>query len=150
MTVSEETTVIGRSMEIRGELSGTNDLLIDGEVEGVIRLSGARLTVGSAGRVRATIVAKEVLILGSVEGEIRSTGRVELRSGSKFVGEIFAARIAIEDGAVLCGQLDPAGASEPPREMKGSVSKKISLLQEKLDEWLVEPAEAGTGLKGTA
>ena len=113
MMPSEGATVIGRSMKINGELTGTGDLLVDGEVEGTIRLAAARLTVRTEGRVKATIVAQDVVVLGHVEGEIRATGRVELRDGAVVLGDIFSTRLAIEDGATLRGSVDPSKAGDP-------------------------------------
>ena len=100
-------------MKINGEVTGTGDLLVDGEVEGTIRLAAARLTVRTEGRVKAAIVAQDVVVLGQVEGEIRATGRVELRDGAVVLGNIFATRLAIEDGATLRGSVDPSKAGDP-------------------------------------
>ena len=113
MIPTEGATVIGRETKFRGEISGTTDLLIDGEVDGTIRLSAARVTVRAEGRVRATISAQDVTIVGHIEGEIRATGRVELRDGAVVVGDICAARFSIEEGATLRGGVDPSRASEP-------------------------------------
>jgi cytoskeletal protein CcmA (bactofilin family) len=100
-------------MKINGELTGSGDLLVDGEVDGTIRLAAARLTVRTEGRVKATIVAQDVVVLGHVEGEIRATGRVELRDGSVVLGDVFSVRLAIEDGATLRGGVDPSKAGDP-------------------------------------
>jgi cytoskeletal protein CcmA (bactofilin family) len=113
MIPTEGATVIGREIKFRGEISGSTDLLIDGEVDGVIRLPGARLTVGAEGRVHATIMAQDVVIVGHVEGEIRATGRVELRNGAVVLGDICATRLSIEEGATLRGGVDPSRANEP-------------------------------------
>ena len=112
MIPTEGATVIGREIKFRGEISGSTDLLIDGEVDGVIRLTAARLTVRADGRVRATIVAQDVVVMGLIEGEIRATGRVELRDGAVVLGDVFAARLSIEEGATLRGVVDPSRASE--------------------------------------
>ncbi len=113
MMPTEGATVIGRSMKINGELTGSGDLLVDGEVEGTIRLAASRLTVRTDGRVKATIVAQDVVVLGHVEGEIRATGRVELRDGAVVLGNVFSTRLAIEDGATLRGGVDPSKAGDP-------------------------------------
>ena len=118
MMPSESASVIGRSMKIKGELSGSGDLLIDGEVEGTIKLSEARLTVRPDGRVRAALEVPDVVVLGLVEGEVRATGRLELRSGSTMLGDLFAARLSIEDGATVLGGVDPTKASEPLSESR--------------------------------
>lgn len=116
MIQNDGATVIGREIKFRGEISGSTDLLIDGEVDGVIRLTAARLTVRADGRVRATIVAQDVVVMGLIEGEIRATGRVELRDGAIVLGNIFAARLSIEEGSTLRGIVDPARATEPIAE----------------------------------
>jgi len=113
MKPGESSTVIGPLTKIRGEISGTEDLLVDGEVEGVIRLEGACLTVRPEGRVKATILAQDVVVLGYVEGEIRAVGLVHLRGIAVVQGDVFAARLSIEDGATLRGNADPSKASEP-------------------------------------
>jgi cytoskeletal protein CcmA (bactofilin family) len=140
MPIGEDVTIVGRSMEIRGEIAGEDDLQIDGAVEGTIRLNGAKLTIGATGRVRSLIVAPDVLILGHVEGEIHATGCVSLRAGSRFVGEIFAARISVEDGASLRCRLDPERAAEPVGVGLNEVSGKIQELHRTLDAWLTESA----------
>jgi cytoskeletal protein CcmA (bactofilin family) len=113
MIPTEGATVIGREIKFRGEITGSTDLLIDGEVEGVIRLAGARLTVRAEGRVRATVVAQDVVVAGHIEGEVRATGRVELRDGAVVIGDVCSARLSIEEGATLRGGVDPSRANEP-------------------------------------
>ncbi len=113
MIPTEGATVIGRETKFRGEISGSTDLIIDGEVDGVIRLTGAKLTVRAEGRVKATIAAQDVVIAGQLEGEIRATGRVELRDGSVVLGDVCAKSLSIEDGATLRGGVDPTRANEP-------------------------------------
>ncbi len=113
MTPTETATVIGRSMKVRGEFSGKDDLFVDGEIDGVVRLPASRLTVRAEGTVRASVFAHEIVVLGRIEGEIRATGRVELRSGAVVVGNVFAARLSMEEGSVLRGKVDPSRAGEP-------------------------------------
>jgi cytoskeletal protein CcmA (bactofilin family) len=123
MMPTETATVIGRSMKIRGEFNGTDDLLVDGEIDGVIRLTASRLTVRAEGRIRATVVAQDVVVLGRIEGEIRATGRVELRDGAVVIGNVFAERLSIEDGAVLRGGVDPTKATEAASETETQKSE---------------------------
>jgi cytoskeletal protein CcmA (bactofilin family) len=113
MIPTEGATVIGRETKFRGEISGSTDLIIDGEVDGTIRLTGAKLTVRPDGRVKATISAQDVAIAGKVEGEVRATGRVELRDGAVVLGDVCAKSLSIEDGATLRGGVDPTRAAEP-------------------------------------
>ena len=97
---------IGKSVVIKGELSGSEDLYLDGEVEGSIELRDHSLTIGPNGHVRANINAKEVIVQGKVEGNITGTDRVELRKSAVQVGDIATQRIVIEDGACFKGGID--------------------------------------------
>jgi cytoskeletal protein CcmA (bactofilin family) len=97
---------IGKSVVIKGELSGSEDLYLDGEVEGSIELRDHSLTVGPNGHIRANINAKEVIVQGKVEGNIVGTERVELRKSAVQVGDIATQRIVIEDGAYFKGGID--------------------------------------------
>jgi len=113
MRPGEITTVIGRSATFRGDLSSTDDLHIDGAFEGTIRQTSGRLTIGAEADVHASIVAPEVVVYGRVEGDIRATGRVDLRSTAVVLGDIFAGRLSMEENAALSGQVDPSRAAEP-------------------------------------
>jgi cytoskeletal protein CcmA (bactofilin family) len=97
---------IGKSVMIKGELSGSEDLYLDGEVEGSIELHDHNLTVGPNGRVKANINAKEVVIQGKVDGSVSGSDRVELRKSGVLVGDIITQRIVIEDGAYFKGGID--------------------------------------------
>ncbi len=101
-----EVAHIGKSVVIKGELSGSEDLYLDGEVEGTIELQRNALTVGPNGRIRAHINAKEVIIHGKVDGNIRGTDKVELKRTAVLVGDIQTQRITIEDGAYFKGSID--------------------------------------------
>jgi len=97
---------IGRSVIVKGELSGSEDLYVDGQVEGTIELKGNSLTIGPNGQLRADVNAKNVEVHGKLEGNVRATERVELRKSAVAVGDIFSQRIAIEDGAYFKGKVD--------------------------------------------
>ena len=97
---------IGKSVVIKGELSGSEDLYLDGEVEGSIELHDHNLTIGPNGRVRANINAKAIVIEGKVDGSISGSDRVELRKSGVLVGDIVTQRIVIEDGAYFKGGID--------------------------------------------
>ena len=99
-------------MKINGEVSGSGELLVDGEVEGTIRLKSARLTVRAEGRVRASVIAQDVVVLGALDGEVQATGRVELRSGAVVLGNVYSKRLSIEDGATFKGSVDPTKVIE--------------------------------------
>lgn len=97
---------IGKSVLIRGEVKGSEDLYIDGQIEGTIHLSESRLTVGPNATLSADVNARDVLVMGSIQGNIVASGRVELRAGSQVNGDIRAQRLAIEDNAIFRGKVD--------------------------------------------
>ncbi len=101
-----EVAHIGKSVVVKGELSGSEDLYLDGEVEGSIELRGHSLTIGPNGRVRANVQAKEVVVHGKVDGNVRGTDRVELKKSAVLNGDISTQRIMIEDGAFFKGAID--------------------------------------------
>ncbi len=101
-----EVAHIGKSVVVKGELSGSEDLYLDGEVEGSIELRGHSLTVGPNGRVRANIHARDVTVHGKVDGNVRGTDRVELKRSAIVAGDIITQRVVIEDGAFFKGGID--------------------------------------------
>ncbi|HWR13771.1 MAG TPA: polymer-forming cytoskeletal protein [Terriglobales bacterium] len=109
---------IGKSVLIKGELSGSEDLYLDGEVEGTIELQKNSLTIGPNGRIRAHVNAREVVVHGKVDGNIRGTDKVELKRTAVLVGDISTQRIVIEDGAYFKGGIDIQ------RETKAEVKKE--------------------------
>ena len=113
---------IGKSVVVKGELSGSEDLYVDGEVEGSIELHDHNLTVGPNGRIRANVNAKEVVIHGRVDGNITGTDRVELRKSAVLAGDIATQRIVIEDGAYFKGGIDIRKDQTPRREQQASQS----------------------------
>jgi cytoskeletal protein CcmA (bactofilin family) len=98
MTAENSPARIGKSVVIRGEVKGSEDLIVDGRVEGTVSLSESRLTIGSN--------ANDILILGQVKGNVVATGRVELRAGCQMEGDIRALRLAVEDNAIFRGKVD--------------------------------------------
>lgn len=105
-TYRVEIARLGKLTSVKGELSGREDLFVDGEVEGSIDLSGHLLTVGPNGRIRAKIQAQTIVVFGRVEGTVRGSERVELRKSAVVYGDILTQRIVIEDGAFLKGGID--------------------------------------------
>lgn len=101
-----EVAHIGKSVLIKGELSGSEDLYLDGEVEGNVDLKQHSLTVGPHGRVRANIRAREVIVHGKVDGNISGDEKVELKKSAVLTGDIVTQRIMIEDGAFFKGAID--------------------------------------------
>jgi cytoskeletal protein CcmA (bactofilin family) len=105
-TVRAETSHIGKSVVVKGELSGSQDLYLDGEVEGSIELREHRLIIGPNGQVRANVDACDVEIHGKLYGNVHSSERVELKKTAMLVGDIVTQRIVIEDGAYFKGSID--------------------------------------------
>jgi cytoskeletal protein CcmA (bactofilin family) len=111
-----EQATIGKSLVVKGELSGSESLYVDGKVEGAINLPGNRVTVGRNGQVAANIMAREIVVLGKVRGNCQASDRVDIRSEGSLTGDVVAARISIEDGAFFKGGID---IRKPGNEAKG-------------------------------
>ena len=115
-TPAGEQATIGKSLIVKGEVSGSESLYIDGKVEGAINLPGNRVTVGRNGQVAANIMAREIVVLGKVRGNCQASDRVDIRSEGSLTGDVIAARISIEDGAFFKGGIDirkPGGEAKP-------------------------------------
>ena len=115
MKPAEGSTVIGKSVIIRGELSGNEDLYVDGDVEGTVSLPESRLTIGPNARVRANINVRDVIIFGHLTGNVQASGRVDLRQSALVKGDIHAGRLSIEESAVLTGRVELKIAVETPK-----------------------------------
>jgi len=105
-TARGETTLIGTSIVIKGELSCGEDLYIDGQVEGTIDPKGNRLTIGPHGRVKADVNASAVVVQGKLEGSIHASDRVDLKQSAVVNGDIATQRISIDDGAYFKGRVN--------------------------------------------
>jgi cytoskeletal protein CcmA (bactofilin family) len=127
----EEPVTIGKSIVIKGELSGGEDLTIEGEVDGKIELRDHVLTIGSNGRIKAQIVAKSIVVLGQVTGNLTAAEKVDVRENGSVEGDVVAPRVAIADGAHIRGSIDmqrkePSASTEraagaPKPEAKASM-----------------------------
>ncbi len=104
--IAAEQATIGKSLMVKGEVSGSESLYIDGKVDGSINLPGNRVTVGRNGQVAANISAREIVVLGKVRGNCHASDRVDIRSEGSLTGDVIAARISIEDGAFFKGGID--------------------------------------------
>ena len=109
-TSTRDAARLGAGLEIKGHITGKEDLQIDGKVDGPISLQGFQLTVGPAARLNSEIHAGEVIVSGKVVGNVHARGRVEIKRDGSVVGDISSARISIEDGAHFKGriEIDPA------------------------------------------
>jgi len=101
-----EQATVGKGLFIKGEITGSESLFVDGKVEGSINLPGNRVTVGRNGQVAANITAREIVVLGKVRGNVTATDRVDIRAEGSLSGDVAAARISIEDGAFFKGGID--------------------------------------------
>lgn len=113
-SAARESAHIGKSVIIKGELSGSEDLYVEGQVEGTIELAGSQVFIGPNGQVRASVHAKRVVVLGKLDGNIRASDSVELQKSAIAVGNVVTRRISIEDGAYLKGkvEIDEAGEAQ--------------------------------------
>src|ERR1700691_4019499 len=107
------TAVLGKSVIVKGQIFSREDLTIDGEVEGTVELQQHRLTVGPNGKVKASIKAREIVVLGTIHGNVETTDKIDIRKDAKLVGDIRTARIVIEDGAYFKGNIDIVRAEAP-------------------------------------
>lgn len=109
---------IGKSVVIKGELNGSEDLTIEGHVEGTIELREHVLTIGPNGKIKAQVFAKSVIVLGEVTGNVSATDKVDIRDNGSVDGDIVSPRVAIAEGAHFRGSVDmqrKAGAPGPPK-----------------------------------
>ena len=119
--------VIGKSVVIKGEISSSEDLFVDGEVRGAIELRDHSLTVGPNGKVDANVTAREIVVQGTLNGNVHASDRIEIRKTGSLLGDLTTSRIIIEDGAYFKGSIDilrPGKADPQHRPTPGSA--KIS------------------------
>ncbi|MDE1155395.1 MAG: polymer-forming cytoskeletal protein [Acidobacteriaceae bacterium] len=118
---ASDQATIGKSLIVKGELTGSESLYIDGKVEGAINLPGNRVTVGRNGQVAANISAREIVVLGKVRGNCQAADRIDIRAEGSLTGDVIAARISIEDGAFFKGGIDirKPGTADAPKPAEG-------------------------------
>jgi cytoskeletal protein CcmA (bactofilin family) len=105
-TSSGGTARLGASLHVKGEITGNEDLHIDGTVEGLVHLEDRKLTIGANAKVTADIIAREVAVFGNVKGNLRARDRIEIKKDGSVVGDLTTARIMIEDGAYFKGSIE--------------------------------------------
>jgi cytoskeletal protein CcmA (bactofilin family) len=105
-TADRATARLGASLHVKGEISGNEDLLIDGSVEGLVQLDERKLTIGASAKVTADIIAREVVVYGTVKGNLRAKDRIEIKKDGSVNGDLTTARIMIEDGAYFKGSIE--------------------------------------------
>ncbi len=137
-----EQATIGRSVVIKGEISGAEALYIDGRIEGIINVPENRVTIGRNGSIQASISAKEVVIMGKVHGNVECTDRLDIRGEGSLTGDVITHRISVEDGAVMTGSIQ-VRAVEAKVESKALVQQAKPPVPEK-------PAEQPKAMGATA
>ena len=124
VTAPVDQATIGRTLFIKGEITGSEALYIDGRVEGKITMLDCRVTIGRNGRVDASIQAREVVVMGKVTGNIESADRVDIRSEASVTGDISTARLTVEDGAALKGSIQVQHETKHPAQQPNQAQPK--------------------------
>lgn len=117
-----EQATIGRSLVIKGEVSGSEPLYVDGHIEGSLHFPESRVTIGRNGSVTADIEAKELVIMGTVKGNVECSDRLDIRSEGSLTGEVVTQRISVEDGALMKGGVQ-VRAAEPKKSQSEAQPK---------------------------
>ena len=133
---------LGKNVTVKGQIFAREDLTIDGEVEGTVECHEHRLTIGPNARVQAGLKAREIIIQGSIQGNVDATDKIDIKKEAKLVGDIKTSRIVIEDGAYFKGSIDISkpNAGKPQPQAAGSTS---SSAQQPLST--VQPTPVGSG-----
>jgi len=122
-----EQATIGRSVVIKGDVSGAESLYIDGRIEGTVNFTDSRVTIGRNAVIVANVTAKEVVVMGTVTGNIHCTDRLDIRSEGSLTGDVVTPRVCIEDGAVVKGSVEVKAANrqgaQPPNEKPQAQAK---------------------------
>jgi cytoskeletal protein CcmA (bactofilin family) len=119
-----EQATIGGSVVIKGEVSGTESLYIEGRIEGTVNFAGSPVTIGRNGSVAANISAREVVILGKVQGNIQCSDRLDIRTEGSLTGDVVTQRISVEDGAVLKGSVQVQAVEHKTNKSQRQVQAK--------------------------
>jgi cytoskeletal protein CcmA (bactofilin family) len=123
-----EQATIGRTLVIKGEVSGSEALFIDGHVEGSVSFPDNRVTVGRNGNVAANVNAKELVIMGKVQGNVECTDRLDIRGEGSLTGDVITHRISVEEGAILKGAVEVRAAEKKaqPQNQKQEPAKTMA------------------------
>jgi cytoskeletal protein CcmA (bactofilin family) len=119
-----EQATIGRSVVIKGDVSGAESLYIDGRIEGTINFADSRVTIGRNAVIVANVTAKEVVVMGTVTGNIHCTDRLDIRSEGSLTGDVVTPRVCVEDGAVLKGSVEVRNAQKQAQNEKAQSQAK--------------------------
>lgn len=137
-----ERSIIGKNITITGDISATEDLMIEGRVTGQIQLNESRLTIGEDGHAQSQISAREVVILGHVEGKITASERVELRHTAQVTGDITAPRLIIHQDAVIKGSVDLSPSLAIKAQKQAKREAELQAAQAEIAPPRIEPAIA--------
>ena len=118
--IERDVVNIGKSVVIKGELNGSEDLTIEGHVEGKIELKDHILTIGPNGKIKAQVLAKSVIVLGEVNGNVTASEKVDIRDGGSVDGDIIAPRVAIAEGAHFRGTVDMQRKNAPATQSQSA------------------------------
>jgi cytoskeletal protein CcmA (bactofilin family) len=144
ITASMEQATIGRSVVIKGEVSGAESLYVDGRIEGTVNFTDSRVTIGRNGVVVADVSAREVVIMGTVTGNIHCTDRLDIRSEGSLTGDVVTPRICVEDGAVLKGAVEVRAAQQQNEKAHAQPKPVEAAKSAELPKAAVAAASAGT------
>ncbi len=120
------TARLGSSLHVKGEITGNEDLMIDGTVEGLVQLEDRKLTVGASAKLTADVIAREVVVYGNVKGNLRARDRIEIKKDGSVVGDLTTARIMIEDGAYFKGSIEIDKAGEASDDKSFSSRSRVT------------------------
>ena len=122
-TGDRATARLGASLHVKGEITGSEDLLVDGSVEGLIQLDERKLTVGATAKLTADIIAREVVVYGSVKGNLRAKDRIEIKKDGSVNGDLTTSRIMIEDGAYFKGSIEIDKSADKDKDSHSAFAK---------------------------
>lgn len=137
---------LGKNVTVKGQIFAREDLTIDGEVEGTVECQEHRLTIGPNARVQAGLKAREIIIHGSIQGNVDATDKIDIKKEAKLVGDIKTSRIVIEDGAYFKGSIDISKAT-PPSKPTPPAAQQPSAGLPTSGNLTANPAPAGTAAK---
>jgi cytoskeletal protein CcmA (bactofilin family) len=125
---NKNAATIGKAVKVVGQIFSREDLFVDGDVEGTIELLEHKLTVGPNGKVNSAVKARDVVVLGSIHGNVEAAERIEIKKDARLVGDIKTARIVIEDGAYFKGSIDivKPEAKPQPKPQAAPVAAGVS------------------------
>ena len=135
---------ISRTLAIKGEITGSDDMFVDGDIQGKINIAEGRVTIGANGRVTADIVAREIVVQGNVKGNLHGRERVQIGSTGCARGNVITRRFVVEDGAEIHGHVEIGPAESQARESRSATAKFVAPADEKDEVTAVHARESRT------